>query len=85
MIWDSNYWISAVALEPVSNHEIVILEKDLNNRWNIRHANCENDWLYNQAAYVNMPLQRDMYGNPIPINIKSGDMCRCLIIDVTIK
>ena len=85
MIYNSLYWISAVALEPINDHEIVVLEKDENQGWTIRHAKDENDWLYNQAAYVNMPERRDEYGRPISINIKEGIVCRCLIVDVTMK
>lgn len=80
MIYNSNYWIDAIALEPINNHEIVVLEKNNNNQFTIRHANNENDWLYNQAAYVNEPII-----NTLPINIQNGDVCRCLIVNVVIK
>lgn len=85
MIYNSHYWISAIALEPINNHEIVILESDPNNGWTIRHAKDENDWLYKQAAYVNEAVKVDIYGNPIPINIRPGNICRCLMVDVTMK
>lgn len=85
MIYNSYYWISATALEPINNHEIAVLEKSQDNKWTIRHARDENDWLYNQAAYVNMPLLVDVYGKAIPINIQAGDECRCLMVDVTMK
>ena len=84
MIYNSHYWIDAVALEKINNHEIVVLEKN-KDTFTIRHAKNENDWLYNQAAYVNEPILADMYGKAIPINIKTGDLCRCLIVDVSIK
>ena len=77
MIYSSHYWIDAIALEPINNHEIVVLEKNKDNKFTIRHANNENDWLYNQAAYVN-----DFeYADKIP----SGCTCRCLIVNVLIK
>lgn len=84
MIYDSNYWIEAVALEKINNHEIVVLERN-KDIFTIRHAKNENDWLYNQAAYVNEPILADKYGKSIPIDIKTGDLCRCLIVDVVIK
>ena len=77
MIYSSHYWIDAIALEPINNHEIVVLEKNKDNKFTIRHANNESDWLYNQAAYVNEPT--------FPINIQTGDVCRCLIVNVVIK
>ena len=85
MIYDSFYWISATALEPINNYEIVVLEKNIDNKLTIRHAKDVNDWLINQAAYVDMPILADAYGNEIPINIQSGDMCRCLIVNVSMK
>lgn len=84
LIYDSNYWIEAVALEKINNHEIVVLERN-KDIFTIRHAKNENDWLYNQAAYVNEPILVDKYGKAIPIDIKIGDLCRCLIVDVVIK
>ena len=54
MIFDSHYWIDAVSLEKMNNHEIVVLEKNHNNVFTIRPAKNEKDWLYNQAAYINM-------------------------------
>ena len=82
MIYNSHYWIDAIALEKINNHEIVVLEKDKNGKFTIRHANNEYDWLYNQAAYVNQP---DHFDKTIPINIRKGDMCRCLIVNVNMK
>lgn len=38
MIYSSHYWISATALEPINNHEIVVLEKSAGNKFTIRHA-----------------------------------------------
>lgn len=55
MIYHSNYWIDARALEPLHNHEIAVLEKDKNGFFTIRHAKKPEDWLYNQAAYINTP------------------------------
>ena len=85
MIYSSHYWIDAIALEAINNHEIVVLEKNKDNKFTIRHANNENDWLYNQAAYVNEPILVDQYGKAIPINIQTGDVCRCLIVNVNIR
>lgn len=85
MIYDSFYWVSAIALEPINNHEIVVLEKNNNEEFTIRHARDENDWLHNQASYVNMPTLADEYGKPIPVEIHSGDCCRCLVVNVTMK
>lgn len=85
MIYSSPYWIDAIALEPINNHEIVVLEKNKDNQFTIRHANNENDWLYNQAAYVNEVVFADKYGKAIPVNIQSGCICRCLIVNVLIK
>ena len=84
MIYNSHYWISAVALEPINNHEIVVLEK-YNGEFIIKHAKDENDWLYNQAAYVNEPTLVDEYGKLIPVKIHKGDICRCLMVDVIMK
>ena len=69
----------------MNNHEVVVLEKGKNNIFTIRHAKDENDWLYNQAAYINQRQSGDEYGRLVPIDIKTGDLCRCLIVDVTIK
>lgn len=85
MIYNSMYWISAIALEPINNHEIVVLERDKDESFVIRHARDENDWLYKQAAYVNMPTLADRYGKPILPNIQKGDNCRCLMVNVTMK
>ena len=76
MIYHSNYWINAMALEPLNNHEIVVLEKDKNGLFTIRHAKQPEDWLYNQAAYINTPFSTDVHTNEI---------CRCLIVDITMK
>ena len=84
MIYSSHYWIDAIALEPINNHEIVVLEKNKDNKFTIRHANNESDWLYNQAAYVNA-ISADRYGKTMPTNIQIGDVCRCLIVNVNIK
>lgn len=85
MIYNSCYWIRAIALEPTNNHEIVVLEKNNNGEFTIRHAKDENDWLYNQAAYINEPTLVDEYGKPILAEIHGGDYCRCLIVNVTMK
>ena len=85
MIYDSMYWTTAIALEPINNHEIVVLETDKDNNFTIRHARDEKDWIYGQAAYVNMPIYAYANGEAEPIHIKSGDFCRCLIIDITMK
>ena len=86
MIFNSHYWIEAVSLEKMNNHEIVVLEKNHNNVFTIRHAKDEKDWLYNQAAYINMPPQSDKYGRLIPQDeIKTGELCRCLIVSVNMK
>ena len=76
MIYHSNYWIDARALEFIYNHEIVVLEKDKNDFFTIRHATKPEDWLYNQAAYVNTPQENDV--NP-------DEICRCLIVSVIMK
>ena len=76
MIYHSNYWIDATALEPLNNHEIVVLEKDKNGLFTIRRAKQPEDWLYNQAAYINTPLS---------VNVHTNEVCRCLIVDVTMK
>ena len=80
MIFDSHYWIDAVSLEKMNNHEIVVLEKNHNNVFTIRHAKNEKDWLYNQAAYINMFPQLDEHDE-----IKTGELCRCLIVSVNMK
>lgn len=86
MIFDSYYWIDAVSLEKMNNHEIVVLEKNHNNVFTIRHAKNEKDWLYNQAAYINMFPQLDEHGRIISHDeIKTGELCRCLIISVNMK
>lgn len=70
----------------MNNHEVVVLEKDKNNVFTIRHAKNENDWLYNQAAYINMPPESDKYGRLVPHDeIKTGELCRCLIVSVSMK
>ncbi len=76
MIYHSNYWIEAKALEPLNNHEIVVLEKDKNGCFTLRHAKKPEDWLYNQAAYINTPQENDV--NP-------NEICRCLIVSVIMK
>lgn len=85
MIYNSNYWINATALEPLNNHEIVVLEKDKNGLFTIRHAKQPEDWLYNQAAYINNPLQADEFNRPLPTNVHTNEVCRCLIVDITMK
>ena len=85
MIYDSFYWISATALEPINNYEIVVLEKNINGEFTIRHAKNVNDWLTNQAAYVDVPSKIDDYGNLVNVDIQSGDLCRCLIVNVSMK
>lgn len=83
MICNDNYWIEATALEKMNNHEIVVLEKDKNNSFTIRHATHPKDWIFNQAAYINEPELADEYGKALSIiNIQPGDKCRCLIVDV---
>lgn len=76
MIYHSNYWIDARALEPINNHEIVVLEKDKSGSFTVRHAKRPEDWLYNQAAYINTTLENDVCTN---------EVCRCLIVSVTMK
>jgi hypothetical protein len=76
MIYNSHYWIDATALEPLKNHEIVVLEKDNKGSFTIRHAKDPKDWLYNQAAYINTPWENDV--NP-------NENCRCLIVSVMMK
>ena len=76
MIYNSHYWIEAKALEPLNNHEIVVLEKDKNGCFTLRHAKKPEDWLYNQAAYINTPWENDV--NP-------NEICRCLLISVIMK
>ena len=85
MIYHSNYWISATALEPLNNHEIVVLEKDKNGLFTIRHAKQPEDWLYNQAAYINILPQSDIINRPLPIHVHTTEVCRCLIVDITMK
>ena len=86
MIFDSHYWIDAVSLEKMNNHEIVVLEKNHNNIFTIRHAKNEKDWLYNQAAYINMFPQTDEQGRLISNDeIKIGELCRCLIVSINMK
>ena len=82
MMYNSNYWIEATALEEMNNHEIVVLEKDKNNEFTIRHATHPKDWLHNRAAYINEPKFADKYGKALPINIQPSEKCRCLIVDV---
>ena len=86
MIYHSNYWINATALEPLNNHEIVVLEKDKNGLFTIRHAKQPEDWLYNQAAYINKLPERDKYDRPfLTHNVHTNEVCRCLIVDITMK
>lgn len=85
MIHHSNYWIDATALEPLNNHEIVVLEKDKNGFFTVRHANQPEDWLYNQAAYINNPLRADEFNRPLPTSVHTNEVCRCLIVDITMK
>ena len=85
MIYHSNYWIDATALEPLNNHEIVVLEKDKNGLFTVRHAKQPEDWLYNQAAYINNPLRGDEFNRPLPTNVHTNEVCRCLIVNVTMK
>ena len=85
MIYHSNYWINATALEPLNNHEIVVLEKDKNGLFTIRHAKQPEDWLYNQAAYINNPLLADEFNRPLPTYVHTNEVCRCLIVDITMK
>ena len=86
MIFDSYYWINAISLEKMSNHEIVVLEKNENHVFTIRHAKDEDDWLYNQAAYINMPPQSDNHGRLVSNNeIEIGELCRCLIVNANMK
>ena len=76
MIYNSHYWIEAKALEPLNNHEIVILEKDKNGCFTLRHAKKPEDWLYNQAAYINTPQEND---------VNTNENCRCLIVSIIMK
>lgn len=85
MIYHSNYWIDATALEPLNNHEIVVLEKDKNGLFTIRRAKQPEDWLYNQAAYINNPLLTDEFNRPLPTSVHTHEVCRCLIVDITMK
>lgn len=84
MIYQSNYWIDAIALEPFNNHEIAVLEKDKKGFFTVRHAISPEDWLYNQAAYINNPIKADEFNRPI-LNISTNETCRCLIIDIIMK
>ena len=81
MIYNSHYWIDAKALEPLNNHEIVVLEKDKNGLFTIRRAKQPEDWLYNQAAYINN-LRPDEFK---PTKVYTNEICRCLIVDITMK
>jgi hypothetical protein len=76
MIYNSHYWIGATALEPLNHHEIVVLEKDKNGFFTVRHAKQPEDWLHNQAAYINTPQEND---------VNSNEICRCLIVSVMMK
>ena len=70
----------------MNNHEIVVLEKNHNNEFTIRHAKNEKDWLYNQAAYINTLPQPDEHRRLIPHDeIKTGELCRCLIVNISMK
>ena len=73
MIYHSNYWVEATALEPLNNHEIVVLEKDKNGFFTVRHAKRPEDWLYNKAAYINTPYEN---------NVCTNEVCRCLLVNV---
>jgi hypothetical protein len=73
MIYNSHYWTEATALEPLKNHEIVVLEKDKDGSFTVRHAKRPEDWLYNQAAYINTPWEKDVCTN---------EVCRCLVVKV---
>ena len=77
MIYNSHYWIEAKALEPLNNHEIVVLEKDKNGCFTLRHAEKPEDWIHNLAAYINDYKLEGI--------VNTNEVCRCLIVDILMK
>lgn len=78
MIYNSHYWIEAKALEPLNNHEIVVLEKDKNGCFTLRHAKKPEDWIHNLAAYINDYKL-------VEGKVNTNEVCRCLIVDILMK